>query len=167
MAKKLLPSKAEQSSEWYTTLVQLADLADYGPAKGTMILKPYGYALWEAVQEKMNPMIKARGVGTSIYYPQPVARMTYYRQKYGYRDGQYPNAERIADAGIALPVGPHLNEDDMAYIIAEPCQHSKDGSCRKVCPVKCIHPGIYTSDDGTVYDQLFIHPFPRRRGSGV
>ena len=46
----------------------------------------------------------------------------------------------------------------MAYIIAEPCQHSKDGSCQKVCPVKCIHPGIYTSDDGTVYDQLFIHP---------
>lgn len=68
MAKKLLPSKAEQSSEWYTTLVQLADLADYGPAKGTMILKPYGYALWEAVQEKMNPMIKARGVGNA-YFP--------------------------------------------------------------------------------------------------
>jgi len=68
MAKKLLPSKSEQPSEWYTTLVQLADLADYGPAKGTMILKPYGYALWEAVQAKMNPMIKERGVGNA-YFP--------------------------------------------------------------------------------------------------
>lgn len=68
MAKKLLPSKTEQPSEWYTTLVQLADLADYGPAKGTMILKPYGYALWEAVQEKMNPIIKAHGVGNA-YFP--------------------------------------------------------------------------------------------------
>jgi len=68
MAKKLLPSKTEQPSEWYTTLVQLADLADYGPAKGTMILKPYGYALWEAVQAKMDPMIKARGVGNA-YFP--------------------------------------------------------------------------------------------------
>lgn len=60
--------------------------------------------------------LKALGVGTSIYYPQPVARMTYYRRKYGYTEGQYPNAERIADAGIALPVGPHLKEEDMAYI---------------------------------------------------
>lgn len=68
MAKKLLPSKTEQPSDWYTTLVQLADLADYGPAKGTMILKPYGYALWEAVQAKMDPMIKARGVGNA-YFP--------------------------------------------------------------------------------------------------
>lgn len=68
MAKKLLPSKTDQPSEWYTTLVQLADLADYGPAKGTMILKPYGYALWEAVQEKMNPIIKKRGVGNA-YFP--------------------------------------------------------------------------------------------------
>lgn len=68
MAKKLLPSKTEQPSEWYTTLVQLADLADYGPAKGTMILKPYGYSLWEAVQEKMNPLIKGRGVGNA-YFP--------------------------------------------------------------------------------------------------
>lgn len=68
MAKKLLPSKTEQPSEWYTTLVQLADLADYGPAKGTMILKPYGYSLWEAVQEKMNPLIKERGVGNA-YFP--------------------------------------------------------------------------------------------------
>lgn len=68
MAKKLLPSKTDQPSEWYTTLVQLADLADYGPAKGTMILKPYGYALWEAVQGKMDPMIKERGVGNA-YFP--------------------------------------------------------------------------------------------------
>lgn len=68
MAKKLLPSKTDHPSEWYTTLVQIADLADYGPAKGTMILKPYGYALWEAVQDKMNPIIKARGVGNA-YFP--------------------------------------------------------------------------------------------------
>ena len=68
MAKKLLPSKEHEPSEWYTKLVQLADLADYGPAKGTMILKPYGYALWEAVQREMDPKIKARGVGNA-YFP--------------------------------------------------------------------------------------------------
>lgn len=68
MAKKLLPSKSEHPSDWYTTLIQLADLADYGPAKGTMILKPYGYSLWEAVQDMMNPIIKERGVGNA-YFP--------------------------------------------------------------------------------------------------
>lgn len=60
--------------------------------------------------------MKARGVGTSIYYPRPVPLFTYYAQKYGYQPGQFPNAERISDQGIALPVGPHLDADDMAYV---------------------------------------------------
>jgi dTDP-4-amino-4,6-dideoxygalactose transaminase len=57
-----------------------------------------------------------RGVGASVYYPQPVPRMHYYALKYGWRDGSYPNAEAIADHSIALPVGPHLNTSDMKYI---------------------------------------------------
>jgi dTDP-4-amino-4,6-dideoxygalactose transaminase len=56
------------------------------------------------------------GVGTSVYYPQPVPRMTYYKRKYGYDAAAYPNAEAISDRSIALPVGPHLTEDDMAYV---------------------------------------------------
>jgi dTDP-4-amino-4,6-dideoxygalactose transaminase len=60
--------------------------------------------------------LNARGIGTSVYYPQPVPRMTYYREKYGWRDGSFPNAERISDQSIALPVGPHLSEADMRYI---------------------------------------------------
>jgi dTDP-4-amino-4,6-dideoxygalactose transaminase len=60
--------------------------------------------------------LTARGVGTSIYYPQPVPRMSYYARKYGWEDGWFPNAERIADASIALPVGPHLTIEDMDYI---------------------------------------------------
>jgi perosamine synthetase len=58
----------------------------------------------------------ARGIGTSVYYPQPVPRMTYYAGKYGWRPGAFPNAERIADQSIALSVGPHLTCDDMAYV---------------------------------------------------
>lgn len=60
--------------------------------------------------------LNGRGVGTSIYYPQPVPRMTYYRTRYGYDAGRYPNAGEISDRSIALPVGPHLNGDDVAYI---------------------------------------------------
>jgi len=60
--------------------------------------------------------LRARGVGTSIYYPQPVPRMTYYREKYGYDRSMYPVAERISDHSIALPVGPHLAEGDVEYV---------------------------------------------------
>ncbi|MBN2734995.1 MAG: DegT/DnrJ/EryC1/StrS family aminotransferase [Methanomicrobiaceae archaeon] len=60
--------------------------------------------------------LKEKGIGTSVYYPQPVPRMTYYKNKYGYDSSAYPNAERISDQSIALPVGPHLNTDDMGYM---------------------------------------------------
>jgi dTDP-4-amino-4,6-dideoxygalactose transaminase len=43
--------------------------------------------------------------------------MSYYRKKYGYRPEAFPQATAISDYGIALPVGPHLAEDDLAYII--------------------------------------------------
>ena len=69
--------------------------------------------------ERRNAVIKAlnaAGVGTSIYYPQPVPRLTYYRNKYNNDLAQYPNAARISDQSIALPVGPHLQEGDIAYI---------------------------------------------------
>lgn len=56
------------------------------------------------------------GVGTSIYYPHPVPYMTYYRQKYGYRGVEFPNAARISDNSIALPVGPHLGLKEMERI---------------------------------------------------
>lgn len=61
-------------------------------------------------------LLKESGIGTSIYYPQPVPRMTYYKEKYGYSSADYINAELISDQSIALPVGPHLNEDDMQEI---------------------------------------------------
>jgi perosamine synthetase len=57
-----------------------------------------------------------RKIGSSVYYPQPVPRMTYYRDKYGYDAGLYRNAARIADGTIALPVGPHLGTPHMKHI---------------------------------------------------
>ncbi|MEW6664758.1 MAG: DegT/DnrJ/EryC1/StrS family aminotransferase [Thermodesulfobacteriota bacterium] len=57
-----------------------------------------------------------RGVGTSVYYPRPVPHMSYYRDKYGYSEYTFPVASRISYQSIALPVGPHLNAEDMVYI---------------------------------------------------
>jgi len=60
--------------------------------------------------------LKEKGVGTSIYYPKAVPVLSYYRNKYGYREGDYPIAERISNQSIALPVGPHLADGDAEYI---------------------------------------------------
>ncbi len=61
--------------------------------------------------------LKARGVGTSIYYPRAVPEMSYYAEKYGYSEGSYPVASMISSSSIALPVGPHLCAEDMQYIV--------------------------------------------------
>jgi perosamine synthetase len=60
--------------------------------------------------------LNAAGIGTSIYYPQPVPRMKYYKDKYGYDADKYPVATQISDCSIALPVGPHLGVAEMARI---------------------------------------------------
>ena len=60
MADKLTP-RSEDFNEWFNTLVLKADLADYGPARGTMIVKPYGWALWENIQQALDKRFKATG----------------------------------------------------------------------------------------------------------
>ena len=57
------------------------------------------------------------GIGTSIYYPSPVPRLSYYSNKYGYNSKNFKNAETISDNIIALPVGPHINDNDVDYMI--------------------------------------------------
>lgn len=53
-----------------------------------------------------------RGIGCSIHYPSAVPMFAYYREKYGYRRGQFPVAESLAARSISLPVGPHLTAND-------------------------------------------------------
>ena len=54
-----LPSRAEDFSEWYNTLVLRAELADYAPVRGCMIVRPYGWALWENIQQTLDRRFKA------------------------------------------------------------------------------------------------------------
>lgn len=50
MAKReALPTREANFSSWYNTVVKGAGLADYGPARGTMVIRPYGYAIWENI----------------------------------------------------------------------------------------------------------------------
>jgi len=67
-------------------------------------------------RNKIVNLLNAVGVGTSVYYPQPVPRMKYYQDKYGYQAEKFENSVEISDCSIALPVGPHVTEDDTDYI---------------------------------------------------
>lgn len=72
-----------------------------------------------ALAERRNEIVKAlneAGIGTSVYYPHPVPRLAYYRERYGYIAEDYAQAARISDRSVALPVGPHLSPEDMDYI---------------------------------------------------
>ncbi|MBI5613981.1 proline--tRNA ligase [Candidatus Gottesmanbacteria bacterium] len=66
--KKELKKKSENLSDWYTDVVLKAELADYGPAKGTMVIRPYGYAIWERLQHILDTMFKEYGV-VNAYFP--------------------------------------------------------------------------------------------------
>jgi len=78
-----------------------------------------GLLLDQEIASKRSEIINLlteQGIGSSIYYPQPVPRMKYYKDKYGYDEKKYINASRISDGMIALPVGPHLDIEDMESI---------------------------------------------------
>lgn len=78
------------------------------------ILPADGHIDRDALVKHLN----AAGIGTSVHYPAAVPLFTYYREKYGYRPGQFPVAEWLADQTISLPVGPHLAEGDALRIAA-------------------------------------------------
>ncbi|MFQ5421951.1 MAG: proline--tRNA ligase [Anaerolineae bacterium] len=65
--KNKLTPRSEDFNEWYNTVVQRADLADYGPVRGTMIVKPYGWALWENIQQALDKRFKATGVQNAAF----------------------------------------------------------------------------------------------------
>ncbi|OGO31658.1 MAG: proline--tRNA ligase [Chloroflexi bacterium RBG_16_54_18] len=56
-----LPSRTENFSEWYNQLVLKAELADYAPVRGCMVVRPYGWALWENIQQALDSRFKATG----------------------------------------------------------------------------------------------------------
>ena len=69
MAKdKGLTPQSQDFNEWYNEVVLRADLVDYGPVRGTMVIKPYGYALWENIQRELDRMFKETG-HQNTYFP--------------------------------------------------------------------------------------------------
>lgn len=67
MSKEITP-KGEDYSQWYLDVVLKTELADYGPVKGCMVIRPYGYAVWENMQADMDRRIKETG-HVNAYFP--------------------------------------------------------------------------------------------------
>src|SRR5512133_1866498 len=61
MAEDKLPTRAEDFAEWYNKLVLKADMADYSPVRGCMVVKPYGWTLWENMQAGLDRRFKETG----------------------------------------------------------------------------------------------------------
>lgn len=68
MSKNALPTQQEDFSKWYTEVILKAGLAEYSAVKGCMVIKPYGYALWENIQKQLDTRIKDAGV-QNAYFP--------------------------------------------------------------------------------------------------
>ncbi len=66
--KEKITSRAEDFSRWYLDVIAAADMADYAPVKGCMVIKPYGYAIWENIQKILDGMFKASG-HKNAYFP--------------------------------------------------------------------------------------------------
>src|SRR6266540_7317087 len=60
--------RSQDFSRWYLDVVRRAELADYSPVKGCMVIRPYGYAIWELIQRDLDARFKATG-HVNAYFP--------------------------------------------------------------------------------------------------
>lgn len=61
--------RSQDFNAWYLDIIAAAELADYGPVRGTMVIRPYGYAIWEFIQAYLDPIFKETG-HSNMYFPQ-------------------------------------------------------------------------------------------------
>lgn len=76
---KDLTKRADNYSQWYNDLVFKADLAEQSPVRGCMIIKPYGYAIWEKMQAQLDKMFKQTGV-QNAYFPMLIPKSFFSRE---------------------------------------------------------------------------------------
>lgn len=94
---KEIQSKEEDYSRWYLDIVKKADLMDYGPVKGTMIIKPYGYAIWENMQKDLDRRIKETG-HENAYFPLLIPE-SYLQREMNHVAGFAPEVAWVTHAG--------------------------------------------------------------------
>jgi len=104
MARVLTP-RAEDFPRWYQDLIAKAQLADNGPVRGTMVIRPTGYAIWERMQAEMDARIKAAGA-ENAYFPLFIPE-SYLRREAEHVEGFSPELAVVTHGGgkqLAEPV---------------------------------------------------------------
>ncbi|CAN1832039.1 Proline--tRNA ligase, chloroplastic/mitochondrial [Linum perenne] len=66
---RVITPRSQDFNAWYLDVISNAELSDYGPVRGTMVIRPYGYAIWEAIQDYLNFKFKETG-HSNMYFPQ-------------------------------------------------------------------------------------------------
>ncbi|MDE7305851.1 MAG: proline--tRNA ligase, partial [Clostridia bacterium] len=83
--------------QWYTDVVLKTKLVDYGPVKGTMVIRPYGYAIWENIQSELDSRFKATG-HENAYFPLLIP-MSYFTKEAEHVEGFAPEVAVVTHAG--------------------------------------------------------------------
>jgi prolyl-tRNA synthetase len=94
---KVLTAQADDFPRWYQDVVAKAELADNGPVRGTMVIRPYGYSLWERMQAEMDARIKAAGA-ENAYFPLFIPE-NYLRREAEHVEGFSPELAVVTHAG--------------------------------------------------------------------
>lgn len=123
MAKELkeLTKRADNYSQWYNDLVIKADLAEQAPVRGCMIIKPYGYAIWEKMQAQLDKMFKATGV-QNAYFPLLIPKSFFAREAEHVKGFAKESAVvthyrlKISDDGKSIIVDPDAKLDEELII---------------------------------------------------
>src|SRR5919202_1539268 len=97
MAKSVLTSQSEDFPKWYQDVVAKAELADNGPVRGTMVIRPYGYAIWERMQAELDRRIKDAGA-RNAYFPLFIPE-SYLRKEAEHVEGFSPELAVVTHAG--------------------------------------------------------------------
>ena len=89
----------ENFTQWYTDVVLKTELVDYGPVKGTMVIRPYGYAIWENIQKDMDARFKEVG-SKNAYFPLLIP-MSFFTKEAEHVEGFAPEVAVVTHAGGA------------------------------------------------------------------
>jgi len=95
--KKGITTRAQDYSRWYTDVVQKAELADYSPVKGSMVIRPYGYTLWENIRDALDRRFKATG-HVNAYFPLLIP-MSFLEKEAEHVEGFSPELAVVTHAG--------------------------------------------------------------------
>lgn len=95
--RSVLASQATDYPRWFQDVIAKAELADNGPVRGTMVVRPYGYGIWELLQEAMNRRIKATGA-ENAYFPLLIPE-SYLQREAEHVEGFSPELAVVTHAG--------------------------------------------------------------------